>query len=220
MTTAELTPTAAPAPESVPKTAPAPPARRLKRWRWSAQLLLTLSGRLTLALLLLLCVTQTGLRLLCAGAEALLPVQSLLPKGVFGDWQLRGLSVTLPAVTLRFGAVAMDWSLLTLVNGTLTINLGADEVEVTLPPSADDESPLQLPQLRLPFRLAVTQAIVNLQIATAGATRHRCGSISCCWQRLGTSTSSTPQSDGNCRNRRSLPASAVNSRSRRIIRWR
>ncbi|MBV5310731.1 MAG: hypothetical protein JZU59_15240, partial [Chromatium okenii] len=175
MTTAELTPTAAPAPESVPKTAPAPPsppARRLKRWRWSAQLLLTLSGRLTLALLLLLCVTQTGLRLLCAGAEALLPVQITAAEGrLFGDWQLRGVTVTLPAVTLHFGAMAMDWSLLTLVNGTLTINnLVLDDVAVTLPPSADDAAPLQLPQLRLPFQLAVTQAIVNgLQISTAGA---------------------------------------------------
>ncbi|MBK1641160.1 hypothetical protein CKO12_04580 [Chromatium okenii] len=159
-----MTAAAAPAPAAVP-----PRIDRSGRWRWWRHVVLTISGRLLLASGIMLLTTQTGLRLLCASAEALFPAQLHIAGAdgrVIGHWQLHGVTVNLPTATLQFGSVGVDWSALSLFTGILHLDqLTLTDVSVTLLPSPAPAVPFALPSLRLPFPLEVTQAtLTNLRV--------------------------------------------------------
>ncbi|MBK4737559.1 translocation/assembly module TamB domain-containing protein [Noviherbaspirillum pedocola] len=166
------------APDSVPNNEPdkqqhakAPKPRR--RWprRVAASLLLALIALVALGYALL--ATDWGTRTLWRTARHFVPglsgdISGSLTRGL----NLRNLVYDAAGTHIAIDRISGAWHIVRAPRGLVIENLDAGTVDLTLPPSKNDNSKTQLPQqIRLPLRLQLDSAhISRLRLHDAGKT--------------------------------------------------
>jgi translocation and assembly module TamB len=120
--------------------------------------------------------TQTGLRFSLALVEefapGLLQVEQVDGR-VLGDLHLAGLKVRATGLDLDLGGFDLRWRPLSVLTGILHISeLTVRDLHVVAAPGeeeAEDEGPIELPQIRLPLQLNLEKALVErLSIGAPG----------------------------------------------------
>ena len=160
--------------EAVPSPEPRlSKSRRLGWIGWLAGSLLALVLILAAGLGVLL-GTQSGLRWGLDLAQRLAP--ETLSVGeiegrVLDRLRLSDVTLHLPTLDLRIGALELDWSPRALLSGVLDVGrLAVRDLDVALGPSTEDDEPLTLPAIVLPLGVEVGElSLERLRILRAGA---------------------------------------------------
>lgn len=164
-------------PPPATRSAESPVAAAPRRRSW---LRVPFAFLLWLFLVLLLTVfwvlgTQSGLWFALSVAEELAPGLVRVEQAdgrILGDLHLKGVKVQTPALELMLNSLDLRWSPLVALSGTLRIaELSVRGLDLATAPSEQEEDPgpIELPQLVLPLRIDLEQALVeDLSIGTLG----------------------------------------------------
>ncbi len=173
-------PLAAPLPPGLETTAAKqPPQSSRRRRRPLLRLLVGLTFQLALlvpVLLLLVLGTQTGLRVALAVAEDLLPGVFSVEQAegrVLGRLRLQGVELHLPTLDLSLGRLELEWSPWSLFAGVLAVDqVAVRELDLVVAPGPEEEkAPLALPEVVLPLRVELGEALVErLRVFEPGAS--------------------------------------------------
>jgi len=156
--------------------APVPPmgGRRRRRWLRVSLKILVQASLVFLLIAAWVLGTKTGLRFAFAVVEefspGLLQVEHVDGR-VLGDLHIEGLKLSSTGLALDLGTFDLRWSPLAILTGTLRISeLAVRDLEVIAAPAEEeDKGPFELPEIALPLRLDIEQALVErLSIGAPG----------------------------------------------------